>query len=386
MHFRDLLQELGAVKKFRTEPKDSAVAEFKSRGGTVTGGAFSTVWMHPRWNYVWKTFPHNQAYIQFLDYAAKHPNNPHFPRIFKMKKIVPPYARPNTAPTLWAVKMEKLNPLSKENWEMVDAARGILLQYNFQTIDQFKAQYPEQGMSIMRTIQMLEDGRGRQKPQAFDDLHKAENFMQRSDGTVVITDPWFTDQTKMPKPTHQLAGGTLDKLKESFDTLEAFEASGGRVASGKFSVVLSHPDWKHVWKVTRGDPGYKKFLELIEHSTNPHFPQVMGIRVEGDLFMTKIEALQPLDDSNWQIVKNARRVLNHWMSSEAFAKKLPDQVGVLDAMMTVASNRRGSFLDFERENFMQRVDRSIVITDPMWQERPNAKPIEFDGSLIQSLT
>ena len=384
MLFGHLLQELGAVKKFRTEPKDSAVAEFKARGGQVTGGAFATVWMHPRWNYVWKTFPHNQAYIQYLEYAASHKNNPHFPRIYKIKKIVPPFARPSNAPFLWAVKMEKLSPLSKENWEMVDAARGILLGYDFRGVEAFKKQYPN-GMSLMRTIQLLEDARGRQKPQVFDDLHKQENFMQRDDGTVVITDPWWTQQ-KLPKATHNLTGGSLDKLKESVDTLDGFEQSGGSVQSGAFAVVLSHPAWDYVWKVSRNDTGYQDFLKLTEDYPSPNFPRVMDVRIEGDLLLTKLEALQPIDNENWKVARAALRVMNHWSTRESFEAKYPTQVGLLDAISVIMSNRRGAFLDFERENFMQRPNGTVVITDPMWKAKPNGEPIEFDTGLIQNLT
>lgn len=412
MLVRDLLQELNGVKGLRSEPKDSAIAKFKANGGTVTGGAFSTVWMHPRWNYVWKTFPHNQAYLQYLEYAAKHPQNPNFPRIFKMKKVIPPYARPNTAPFLWAVKMEKLKPLSAKNWEMVDAARGLLLGFEFNlTMATFKQKYGDVGMNIMRTIQLLEDARGKQKPQALDDLHKQENFMERADGTVVITDPWWTNQ-KLPQPTHQLAGGTLDQLGEGLvgvkkykqepngEMLQNFVNAGGTyTTAGNFSVVLMHPNWDYVWKTFIDDPGYLHFLSMVKKNpTNPHYPRIFKVKKIVPpyrrnvsypfLWVVKMEKLLPISGANWKIVEHCLSVINFGMSQERFNDLHPTSGDLLGTIYGITRNRGGGILDLERRNFMQRQDGTIVVADPLWDEagvqksdRPKTKTMVDGGEL-----
>lgn len=411
MLIKDVLQELNGVKQLRTADLGFSIQKFQEQGGKVYQGHFSTVYDHPKWDHVWKTFAHSQAYLQFLEIVKAQPNNPHFPRIYRTKRIVPPYARPETHPYLWAVKMERLSPLSSDNVKLVKACRDVLNGVRG-SIDELKQTNP-QAMGLLRSIQMLNDARGRQKPQVYDDLHKAENYMQRKDGTVVITDPWF-DEPKLKSTNVRLSGGSLDRLKEGLigtkrfrrsyksQVLDEFIKSGGTVNNdGSFSTILMHPRWNYVWKTFPRDGGYLHYLDFISRNPSPYFPVVLKKKQivppyarsndQPMLWAVKLEKLLPISGPNWKLVREARAVLYHWMSREQFEAKYPKHVSLLDAMVDLETAYKESPPNTRddrdrRVNYMQRPNGTIVITDPFWSNDPSEKHTGWlAGSTLDTL-
>ncbi len=202
MLVKDLLQELTGVKKFRTQGKFQTLQAFKEAGGRVfSDGRFSVVLTHPKWDHVWKTFVNDPGYMHYLSIIKANPSNPHFPKIGKVKKIVPPFRRFKNQPFMWAVKMENLQPISSSNWKIVKAVLNV---YNHWTSSQqFHEKYPQYTQLFDAIFEVIGNRGGN-----ILDLEE-RNFMQRRDGTIVMTDPLWDVQNEVPFDSGTLDGGEL---------------------------------------------------------------------------------------------------------------------------------------------------------------------------------
>lgn len=182
----------------------------------------------------------------------------------------------------------------------------------------------------------------------------------------------------------ELTGVKKFRTQGKFQTLQAFKEAGGIVHSdGRFSVVLEHPKWDHVWKTYVADPGYEHFLKIVQANPNPHYPKISKIKKivppfrrfahQPYLWAVKMEKLLPISSQNMKIVKAVLNVYNHWTSSEQFHSKYPQYTQLFDAIFGVIGDRGGNILDLEERNFMQRRDGTIVMTDPLWDVIPDNK-------------
>lgn len=167
-------------------------------------GAFGQVIQSPDPKWVYKIYENDSAYDDFIQYALSHKNNPHLPKIKKVKQMtnfLRRYAMQEDKFTV--VMIKKLQPLPEKKSEFVvsflktpwDVAPGYLptgvSNRERLTVEQI-ANQPWEGWrtnelkNLWKTSdeihhQLMSFGR-------FIDLHE-ENVMQDERGSVVITDP-----------------------------------------------------------------------------------------------------------------------------------------------------------------------------------------------------
>ena len=279
---KDVLTEaFDTVSDFMLNPEHrdktwhQLMGEFEASGGKSVGsGKYASVFDHPSWPYVLKLFSQDDQYIPFVRFAYRNPH-PSFPKFFgPPQRIVPFYKRTDDEAKKYLVRIEKLKPLSKEIGEWLgkfirDGAHYIKgkkegvnfvdrrrntdrrirqgepehVEHNpYQHVENMLDRFPKlyetfEGWNIIMHSGM----KGAMDPHA-------TNFMQRSNGDIVITDPlWagsnpYADHQAMmdletdrwgneepPEPT--LMGGELPKKKRKIklpsqaDELRAFYGS-----------------------------------------------------------------------------------------------------------------------------------------------------------------
>lgn len=153
-------------------------------------GVAGTVISHPNADKnkpVYKLYTKDRGYDNFISYARKNQDNPHIPKIHAVAKVA--IDKDNTR-HLKVVKMERLQPLDPDhpvrkylgmgiigtgekhlNDTLTDNSyKGINLRKNFPSFHKTLVDLASQGGNL--------------------DLHMG-NIMQRSDGTPVITDPFY---------------------------------------------------------------------------------------------------------------------------------------------------------------------------------------------------
>lgn len=213
-----LLNELKGVKRYYNKTIHDIAAELEQDYGIkfVGGGRYGAVYTHPSWDYVVKVVDYDPEYMGFVNYVMKHPNK-HYPKIVKrLVKLRAFWSRrpQDTNVVLDIIKIEKLQPIQDQNvlnfivenlenfatalyrklhkpelykqydtevnpyrqWLLPDGSRKAVSK------DDIFEQYPwfeslcEAYMGIMQNVE------------GSPDVH-AKNFMQRTDGTIVIIDP-----------------------------------------------------------------------------------------------------------------------------------------------------------------------------------------------------
>lgn len=89
--------------------------DFEESGGKKIGvGKYGSVYSHPNWNYVLKTFEKDDCYLRFVRFAVKNQLSA-FPKFYGVpKKIYPQYLR--SSPLLYYVRMERLYPIENEEF------------------------------------------------------------------------------------------------------------------------------------------------------------------------------------------------------------------------------------------------------------------------------
>lgn len=188
---------------------------------------------------------------------------------------------------------------------------------------------------------------------------------------------------------------------------------GISIAHGAYGVVLMHPSWDHVLKLTT-DKAYMMFVEHARANPNPHLPKFtkpprkltvffknsLGNEItkwiEGEyekvdeIFAIKIEKLKPIDNKTWILCKYiaSMEFFQHYSAvigtkrEDEFLKNPPpnrrqhfdreyqgnrDLTKHKELCQTIFELRENTphkaFADFNDGNFMMR-DDTIVITDP----------------------
>lgn len=147
----------------------------------IGAGHFSNVYSNGR-NVV-KVYRSDPAYEKFLGYVEHHPS-PHFPKVLSAPRTL-------EGTDLKVVQLERLQPISNENWHIFDTvATAVWLdEGDFDNKDDFSSyqtyleEHPEY-TSLANTI------RGLRKVEGVHEDMKMENILQRADGTIVISDPF----------------------------------------------------------------------------------------------------------------------------------------------------------------------------------------------------
>lgn len=213
-----LLNELKGVKRYYNKTIHDIAAELEQEHGIkfIGGGRYGAVYTHPSWDYVVKVVDYDPEYMEFVDYVIKHPNK-HYPKIVKRPVKLRAFwtRRPqDTNAVVHIVKIEKLQPIQDQN----------VLNFIVENLENFSTAlyrklhkpevYKQYDTEVSRYKQfLLPDGSYKsvskdeifeqnpwfeslckaymdivQNVQGSPDVH-AKNFMQRTDGTIVIIDP-----------------------------------------------------------------------------------------------------------------------------------------------------------------------------------------------------
>jgi hypothetical protein len=201
----------------RDKDWNTLMREFEKSGGNQIGrGSKGEIYEHPSWNYVLKTFFDDEFYIRFVRFATRNPH-PSFPKFFGgIQRIVPFFKRYPNQEKMYLVRMEKLIPIQRETFKLLDAnfysgisyirdlhagrddyevegytsfsdrKKGIInkVKYHQQIIDLLKA-YPN-FKNVFEGLYLLENA----NLKGAMDIHEG-NFMQRNNGDIVIIDPFF---------------------------------------------------------------------------------------------------------------------------------------------------------------------------------------------------
>ena len=75
-------------------------------------GSYGSAYEHPNYPWVFKVFKNDKSYFAFFNYARRNQNNPNLP------KIKGSYIK--IGPDAYAVRLEKLQPMSQDEWIKLD--------------------------------------------------------------------------------------------------------------------------------------------------------------------------------------------------------------------------------------------------------------------------
>jgi len=182
--------------------------EFEKSGGRHIGsGSYGSVLTHPKWPYVVKMFPKDDPYLKFARYAYKNPHKS-FPKFYGApKKIIPQYTRSRGMGEVYLSRIEKLNPISKEIFHVLEKYKPIYNSYmymvnhnpnarrfygtNYQNrLNELKDELkdiPENIRSALDAMNIVNEA-GNKYEWGADDW-KINNIMQRDNGDIVLIDP-----------------------------------------------------------------------------------------------------------------------------------------------------------------------------------------------------
>lgn len=194
----NFLAELGGIKKdlekIKQRPenyykilKDNG---FRQRGG----GSFSTLWIHPNYDYILKVFVNeDQAYKMWATVAMQNQNNPHFPK-FVSRKVI------KITDSYYAIRMEKLDSVVGEKYydNIADQIRSCIIfakQKNKTCAEILESggnydklrDYIDDNIQLLPAIETLKDIVTKYSSQFYLDL-SSHNIMLRGE-TIVLTDP-----------------------------------------------------------------------------------------------------------------------------------------------------------------------------------------------------
>lgn len=144
----------------------------------INNGWRGVVFDHPNLNYVLKIFNSDDCYISFIKTVKTH-NNKHFPKIIgnitKLSKKV------------GAIRLEKLYPVDSKYSKILTLLSKLDIGKRKELINKH---LPDQ-IELVNAIQLVLDNNNNR---CFVDLH-FNNYMKRSDGTIVIIDPYSDNDT-----------------------------------------------------------------------------------------------------------------------------------------------------------------------------------------------
>ena len=216
--FSLFFEKYDTVKDFLTDPSHNDKKQhewyddFIASGGKVLGsGGYGAVYSHPKWPYVVKIFNSDDPYLKFVRYAYTNPHKS-FPKFYGLpKRFIPPYKRTyDIMVKPYAVRIEKLNPISDEIFQKLSYYRWTVARYlHFKTDPNAMPQNLMQGEleemektvnDLPPDVYSLLDAMYR-LGKVQDDTHswgaddwKKNNIMMRDNGDLVIIDPvWEGD-------------------------------------------------------------------------------------------------------------------------------------------------------------------------------------------------
>lgn len=189
---------------------DELSQKLEQNGFKRAYGAYADVWWHPKWNYVYKVFERDNAYIAFLEFCTTRQNNPHLPKVLKKPfQIHAIHDREHfVGDKLWAVKTERLQPIPSSMEEFfnykfkqivfsarsgIEAPNPLFFKDEYRNYSQDELtwemlwdNYKDIDLKglVYTSIAIMGNVRG------VLDVH-SNNVMMRQDGTYVITDPLY---------------------------------------------------------------------------------------------------------------------------------------------------------------------------------------------------
>ncbi len=256
VEFKFFFESFDTVQDFLSNPvhndKDrwEWMKDFESSGGQFLGqGSYGSVYSHPKWPYVVKTFTQDEPYVKFLRWSMKNPNKS-FPKMYgKPTQVIPPYKRQtDKADKFYAVRLEKLNPINDSDWQLFDkyktqVARHFYYKDNQDEFNRFyeaptREDYNERAADVINMLpnNVLEAIYGYylmsranyHNEWGAEDLHQ-RNVMQRDNGDIVLADPvWYgynpyEAARENEKMEYDYYGGG------SYDTPEPKHVRGGKL-------------------------------------------------------------------------------------------------------------------------------------------------------------
>ena len=210
MKIEHILENLRGVKSFHDNTWDEIITELEKSNITTKGGGFADVITSPNWDYAYKIFQLDSAYTAYLKSCKNNQDNPHIPKIIKgPKQIHSFHKRSHLALNhLYVVKLEKLEEINhdNENIDIVEFVCDFAWEYLYRsnsldlmldpfdsssrtpdyTLEDIFKKYPTYPLKpLLDTIKKINS-----YCRAELDLNPT-NFMERKDGTIVITDPLY---------------------------------------------------------------------------------------------------------------------------------------------------------------------------------------------------
>lgn len=228
--------------------------EFEASGGKQIGsGKYATVYWHPKWPYVLKTFTKDDMFLKFARFAYKNPYPP-FPKFYgPPKKVVPFYTREQRDKEIYIVRIEKLEPLTDDEFLALNEADYKLTRYFFYKIpgnihgmfedeirkemvelEKYVSNLPREIYNVLVGKNMLEEVMKKEEWAGAPDWHKG-NIMKRANEEYVLIDPvwegysfnayrdhdeamraeagYFDDEDPNYVEPKELRGGELPKTK-----------------------------------------------------------------------------------------------------------------------------------------------------------------------------
>lgn len=219
------LDELTGTHKYKsTFHIGTWLMDFQKAGGEFLGaGKYATVIGHPKWDHVFKFFYADEPYMDFVRWAMANPNK-HVPTFLGRPKVCTPFwTRDTHQDTIFVIKMERLLPWnpgrefdlqrhlegSREYFDIIgDDDKEIAY------LDRQTGGYGADEIEHTRAWKNANDWMQRYREawakwpglqdlcryfwehlleapiEASMDLH-VQNVMQREDGTLVFTDPYW---------------------------------------------------------------------------------------------------------------------------------------------------------------------------------------------------
>tara|TARA_R110002074_G_scaffold32309_4_gene90213 strand:+ start:181 stop:1188 length:1008 start_codon:yes stop_codon:yes gene_type:complete len=131
-----MLEAFDTVSDFLLNPEHrdkwfyELLKEFEADGGSVIGrGSKGHVYSHPKWPYVIKLFEKDDEYLKFVRYSYMNPG-PNFPKFYgKPQKIVPYYKRMEESATQYITRIEKLYPLTSEEFDEFEKYENVVSRH-----------------------------------------------------------------------------------------------------------------------------------------------------------------------------------------------------------------------------------------------------------------
>lgn len=209
------IDELTGVKRYKKRTLWDVLNDFAKAGGHWAGGKFGTVLLHPRWDYVYKFFTRDDCYLRFIRWAMRN-SHPCLPKVLsKPRRILPFYRRHKTEEEIYIVKLERLNewkcpPEVKDMGGFAYVLEHVALTKGAYDGDEMPEHWEGRPKSHIERWHKTKDflNRHPEIKQLADfylvlldvpidcalDIHVG-NVMQRNDGTLVFTDPFWYGET-----------------------------------------------------------------------------------------------------------------------------------------------------------------------------------------------